>query len=270
MKKVVLITGASAGIGKETAKQLLQQEMYTVYGAARRVENMQDIASIGAHIISLDITNDSSIRNCIDTIIAKEGRIDILINNAGYGSYGAIEDVSIDEAKRQFEVNLFGLARITQLVLPHMRNNSYGYIINISSVAGKTYSPLGGWYHASKHALEGFSDCLRFEVAPFGIRVIIVEPGLIETEWGGIALDSAIATSGKTVYAPYVTGLQSIFNTMKNPSPPSTIARVIVRALTSKHPKTRYVAGKGAKPLLLLKHLISDKIYDAIMRKLIK
>ncbi|OQA99089.1 MAG: Cyclopentanol dehydrogenase [Bacteroidetes bacterium ADurb.Bin217] len=270
MKKVVLITGASAGIGKETAKQLLQKGMYTVYGAARRVENMQDIATIGAHIISLDITNDSSIRNCIDTIIAKEGRIDILINNAGYGSYGAIEDVSIDEAKRQFEVNLFGLARITQLVLPHMRNNSYGYIINISSIAGKTYSPLGGWYHASKHALEGFSDCLRFEVAPFGIRVIIVEPGLIETEWGGIALDSAIATSGKTVYAPYVTGLQSIFNTMKNPSPPSTIARVIVRALTSKHPKTRYVAGKGAKPLLLLKHLISDKIYDAIMRKLIK
>lgn len=270
MKHVVLITGASAGIGKETVKLLLQQGNYEVYGAARRVESMHDIAEMGAHILSLDITKDDSIRACVDAIIAKHGRIDILVNNAGYGSYGAIEDVTIAEAKRQFEVNIFGLARITQLVLPYMRAHSYGYIINISSVAGKTYSPLGGWYHASKHALEGLSDSLRFEVAPFGIRVVIVEPGLIQTEWGGIALDSAVHTSGSTVYAPYVKGLEKIFARMKQPSHPRVIASVIYKAIRSKNPKTRYVAGSGAKPLLFLKKLISDKVYDAIMRRMVE
>lgn len=267
-KKIVLITGASAGIGKETAKLLLQKG-YVVYGAARRLENMQDIAQLGVHILPLDITQEASVQTCIETIVAEQGRIDILVNNAGYGSYGAIEDVPIDEAKRQFEVNVFGLARITQLVLPYMRKQSFGYIINISSVAGKTYSPLGGWYHASKHALEGLSDCLRFEVAPFGIKVVIIEPGIIQTEWGNIALESAVQTSGKTNYAPYVIGMQKLFSSIKNPSHPQVIAKVIVRAISTKNPKTRYAAGAHAKPLLFLKKLITDKMYDSVMRKMI-
>jgi len=268
MNRVVLITGASAGIGKETAKLLLQKG-YVVYGAARRIEQMHDIAQLGAHILSLDITQDTSIQACIDTIISEQGRIDVLINNAGYGSYGAIEDVPIQEAKRQFEVNVFGLARITQLVLPYMRNQKHGYIVNISSVAGKTYSPLGGWYHASKHALEGLSDSLRFEVAPFGIHVIIIEPGLIQTEWGDIALHSAVQSSGNTVYASYVQGLQNIFSRIKSPSHPKVIARTIMKAISTQNPKTRYVAGSGAKPLLFLRSIISDKCYDRIMRKMV-
>ena len=265
---IILITGASSGIGKETAFKLLAQG-HIVYAGARRVEHMHDLVEKSAHITYLDITNDESIQQIVNTIIAKHGRIDVLINNAGYGSYGAIEDVPISEARRQFEVNLFGIARLTQLVLPHMRTQSYGKIINISSVAGKTYTPLGAWYHASKHALEGFSDTLRFEVKPFGIDVIIIEPGLIQTEWDSIAFDSAQSMSGNTVYAPYVTGLKRIFSKMKNPAPPEVIANSILKSLRAKSPKTRYVAGTGAKPLLWMRSLVSDKMYDKIMRKLL-
>jgi len=163
-KKTVLITGASSGIGKETARALLN-EGYTVYAAARRVEQMKDLEKIGATIFPLDVTDEASIIASVNSILEKEDSIDLLINNAGYGSYGAIEDVPIDEARRQFEVNIFGLARLTQLVLPKMRENRYGKIVNISSMGGKIYTPFGGWYHATKHALEGFSDALRLEAA---------------------------------------------------------------------------------------------------------
>ena len=131
----------------------------------------------GISIISLDITNEDSIFNCVSTILDKEGSLDVLVNNAGYGSYGAIEDVPMEEARRQFDVNIFGLARLTQLVIPGMRAKGYGKIVNISSMGGKIYTPFGGWYHATKHALEGWSDCLRIEVKPFGIDVVVVEPG---------------------------------------------------------------------------------------------
>ena len=267
-KKIALVTGASAGIGKATVIALLQKN-YIVYGAARRLQSMEDIKQAGAHTLLLDITQEDSITETVQTIIAEQGRIDVLVNNAGYGSYGSVEDVPISEAKRQFEVNVFGLARITQLVLPYMRSQQYGKIVNISSVAGKTYTPLGGWYHASKHALEGLSDSLRFETKPFGIDVIIIEPGLIKTEWDGIALNSAEEMSGNTVYAPYVKGLQKIFSQMKNPAPPELIARIIVKSITVKRPKTRYVAGTGAKPLLFSRKILPDRWFDGIMRKMI-
>jgi NAD(P)-dependent dehydrogenase (short-subunit alcohol dehydrogenase family) len=161
MKKVILITGASSGMGKETAIQLLK-EGHIVYGAARRVEQMQDIVNDGGFAIALDVSSEQQIINGVAQIIKEQGKIDVLWNNAGYGLYGAIEDIKIEEARRQFEVNLFGLARITQEVLPYMRKAGQGLIINTSSMGGKMYTPLGAWYHATKHALEGWSDCLRF------------------------------------------------------------------------------------------------------------
>jgi short-subunit dehydrogenase len=157
---------------------------------------MKDLESDGIRVLQLDLTDEDSIEACVKSIIEREGRIDILVNNAGYGSYGAIEDVPISEARRQFEVNLFGLARLTQAVLPSMRAKRFGRIVNISSIAGKIYTPFGAWYHATKFALEGFSDCLRLEVEPFGINVVVVVPGGIKTEWGTIAAEHLRKTSG--------------------------------------------------------------------------
>lgn len=179
-RPVVLLTGASSGIGYDVAP-LLVRYGYTVYGAARRVEKIEELASEGVKTLILDVTDEASMEAAVQQIIDAEGRIDVLINNAGYGSYGAIEDVPIDEARRQFEVNLFGLARLTQLVLPHMRAQGSGRILNISSMAGRITSPLGAWYHATKYALEAFSDALRMEVEEFGIDVVIIEPGGIKT-----------------------------------------------------------------------------------------
>ena len=174
-RPVVLLTGASSGIGYDVAP-LLVRYGYTVYGAARRVEKIEELASEGVKALSLDVTDEASMEAAVQQIIDAEGRIDVLINNAGYGSYGAIEDVPIDEARRQFEVNLFGLARLTQLVLPHMRAQGRGRILNISSMAGRITMPLGAWYHATKYALEAFSDALRMEAEEFGIDVVIIEP----------------------------------------------------------------------------------------------
>ena len=172
MKKIILVTGASSGIGKESAKQLIK-EGHTVYAAARRIEKMQDIKELGGYPMEMDITNEDDIQRIVDEIIEKEGKIDVLFNNAGYAIYGAVEDITIDEARRQFEVNIFGLASLTQKVLPYMRAKRSGTIINTSSIGGKIYSPLGAWYHATKHALEGWSDCLRLEVKQFNIDVVI-------------------------------------------------------------------------------------------------
>jgi len=166
-KTVALVTGASSGIGKETVKKLLEAG-YTVYAAARRVEKMNDLADLGASILKMDVTDRVSIEAGVTNILYGERSIDVLVNNAGYGSYGAIEDVPLEEVRRQFEVNIFGLARLTQLVLPGMREKRFGKIVNVSSMGGKIYTPFGGWYHATKHALEGLSDSLRLETAPFG------------------------------------------------------------------------------------------------------
>jgi short-subunit dehydrogenase len=209
MKKVILITGASAGIGKDFAKYLLQ-DGHIVYGAARRVDKMEDIRLLGAKVLEMDVTDDAAMINGIDTIIKNEGRIDVLINNAGFGSYGAIEDVPISDARYQLEVNLFGAARLAQLVIPHMRKEHFGRIINISSIGGKLASMLGGWYHASKFALEGLSDSLRSEVEQFGIDVVVIEPGGVKSEWSGIAADNLYKVSGNTNYKSLVDGFAGI------------------------------------------------------------
>ena len=267
MKKVALVTGASSGMGESTAI-LLSQQGYKVYGAARRTNEMKSLESKGISIISLDLTQDDSIVKCVNTILEKEGKIDILINNAGYGSYGAVEDVSIDEARRQFEVNIFGLARITQLVLPGMRKNKSGRIVNISSMGGKIYTPYGAWYHATKHALEGWSDCLRLEVKSFGIDVVIVEPGGIKTPWGLIAAENLKKTSGHGAYAAGAEKALEIMAKMyagKNLTDQEVLAKEIVKAATTAKPKIRYVKGFMAKPMLFIRKWFGDRIFDKLI-----
>lgn len=265
--KTALITGGSSGIGKETAKALLGAG-FTVYAAARRVEKMNDLKELGAHTMHMDVTDEASMKDGVQSIVAAEGSIDILVNNAGYGSYGAVEDVPIEEARRQFEVNIFGLARLTQLVLPTMRENRYGKIVNISSMGGKIYTPFGAWYHATKHALEGLSDALRLETAPFGIDVIIVEPGGITTPWGEIAAENLRKTSGSGPYSEAANRTADDMEkryTSGGMSPPSVVARTIRKAVTARRPKTRYAVGYGARPSIFIRKILSDRIFDRLI-----
>ena len=196
----------------------------------------------------------------------KEGRIDVLINNAGYGSYGSVEEISIEEAKRQFEVNIFGLARITQEVLPGMRAQKSGRIVNISSMGGKVYTPFGAWYHATKHALEGWSDCLRLELKEFNIDVVVVEPGGIDTEWGGIAMEHLEKTSGS---GPYANFAKKVIGTMGQSGDKLThvdvLGKEIAKASTVKKPKTRYVKGYMAKPAIFMRKWFGDKAFDKMI-----
>ena len=185
-QKVILLTGASSGIGRETALRLARQG-HIVYGAARRLQLLEPLRAQGVRPLQLDVTDADSCRTAVQTVVQAEGHIDVLINNAGYGHFGAVEDVPLDEARRQLDVNLFGLARLTQLVLPHMRRQHYGRIINTSSIGGHFTSYLGAWYHVSKYAVEAFSDALRMELRPHGIDVVLIEPSSIRTPWGDIA-----------------------------------------------------------------------------------
>lgn len=272
MKKVVLVTGASSGIGKETAN-LLAKNGYTVYAAARRVDNMKDLKSSGIKLIEMDVTNDASMVEGIQKIINTEQRIDVLVNNAGYGSYGALEDVPLSEAKYQFEVNVFGLARLTQLVLPYMRKQQSGKIINISSMGGKFGEPHGAWYHATKYAVEGLSDSLRMELKQFNIDVVIIEPGAIKTEWNTIAREKLMAVSGNTAYKELVAKhYKMLENADKGSlgSEPIVIAKTIVKAIQSHKPKTRYAVGGGAKLILFMRRILSDKLFDWVFMSQMK
>ncbi len=266
--QVVLVTGASAGIGEATARKLLQ-EGYIVYAAARRIEKMRDLEAAGAVVLKMDVTNEDDMVAGVDRINNEHGGVDILINNAGFGLFGAMEDIPLDEARYQFEVNLFGLARLTQLVLPHMREQGSGKIVNVSSIGGRIYTPLGSWYHSTKHAMEGWSDCLRFELREFGIDVIIIQPGAIDTEFGSVAFGPAMERSSNTPYSRFANGMRAMRErteaSQATGSPPSVIADTILKAVRAKHPKTRYAAGKYAKPLLLFRRFISDRMYDRIM-----
>lgn len=265
MKKTVLITGASAGIGRATAIYLAENG-YNVYGAARRVEKLAELKAYGIKPIALDVTEDRSVEACVEQIFQEAGAIDILVNNAGFGSEGAIEDVSKQDAKYQMEVNVFGAMHLTQLVLPKMRQNRYGKIINISSIGGKIALPLGGWYHASKFAIEGLSDSLRMEVQPFGIDVIVVEPGGVKSEWGDIAIENLVRVSGNAAYKDMAKGAEKSFRkTEANNAEPIVIARLIKKAIEVSKPKTRYAGGNMAKPLLFLRSILSDRVFDQLI-----
>ena len=266
--QTVLITGASAGIGKATAKRLLE-EGYTIYATARRVERMRDIEDMGGNALEMDITREEDVVACVERINEEQRGVDILINNAGFGLYGPMEDIPLDDARYQFEVNLFGLARLTQLVLPYMREQGAGKIVNISSIGGKVYAPLGSWYMATKHALEGWSDCLRFELKSFCIDVIIIEPGLIRTEFGSVAFEPMRERSANSPYSDIVNRLTEGMESYDGGSPPSVIADTVLKALRAKRPKTRYAAGQYAKPVLLLRKLVSDRMFDRVVDRMV-
>ena len=267
--KTALVTGASSGIGESTARKL-QSLGFTVYGAARRTDRLQKLAAEGIRPLGMDVTDEQSMKDGVAKIIAETGRIDVLVNNAGYGSYGAIEDVPIDEGRRQFEVNVFGAMALVQLVVPHMREQKSGTIVNITSMGGKIYTPLGGWYHGTKFALEALSDCLRLELAPFGIDVVVIEPGGIATEWGGIAADHLDESSKGSAYKrqadAVAKSLRSEANANRN-SPPSVISDAIGKAVTAGRPKTRYAVGFGAKPLIAAGNILSDRQFDALITR---
>ena len=265
--RTALVTGASSGIGEDTARRL-RALGYTVYGAARRTDRLRTLATDGVRPLAMDVTDDASMTAGVSRILQETGRIDVLVNNAGYGSYGAIEDVPIDEARRQFEVNLFGLARLTQLVTPHMRAQGSGTIINISSMGGKLATPLGGWYHATKYAVEALSDALRMELRPFGIDVVVVEPGGIRTEWGAIAADHLEATADGSAYADQIRAVAGAMRSESNRrrySPPEVIARTVGKIVTARHPRTRYAVGFMAKPLIAARRVLPDRAFDQLI-----
>ncbi|GAA5029810.1 oxidoreductase [Terrabacter aeriphilus] len=269
MTKVALVTGASSGIGESIAVHLVESG-WTVHAVARRVDRMAGLAARGVTTFAMDVTDDASMVAGIDRIIEEQGQIDALVNNAGYGSYGPVEHVPIDEARRQFEVNVFGLARLTQLVTPHLRTRRRGRIVNISSIGGKIYEPLGAWYHATKFAVEGFSDSLRIELAPFGIDVVIVEPGPILSEWNTIARESLVERSVGTVYedaARRMAVLLERVDTSRMTSGPEAVAEKVLKALEATNPAARYPAGRGARAAVVARRLLPDRAMDLVVRQ---
>lgn len=263
-----LVTGASSGMGKSIAKRLIA-DGYLVYVAARSVEKMADLSHLGAIPLRMDISKDEDIVATVAALTERSGGVDVLVNNAGYGLYGPVEEIPLDEARYQFEVNVFGPARLTQLLLPAMRARGAGTIVNITSMGGKIYTVLGAWYHATKHALEGWSDSLRLEVEPFGIRVVVIEPGLIETGFGAAASQGVLERSGT---GPYAKVAQSVAAAMDRSyghgqgTDPEVIADVVGNALKSARPKIRYAAGKYAKLMIGVRKWLGDRTFDRLIK----
>ena len=261
--KVILITGTAYGIGRSTAEYLLDKG-HIVFGGDILVEENLYLNDIGGIALEMDVTNQEHIDKAVQQIINEHGRIDVLVNNAGLGIYGAIEEVTMEDAYYQYDVNLFGLARVTKSVLPHMRKQKSGTIINISSVLGETYGPLAGWYLSSKHALEGWSDALRVELKEFDIDVVIVQPGAINTNFFNVSrsyLDKYKQDSNYThLYGEPVADSEN--SVLSNQSEPIVIAKVINKAINARNPKTRYAAGAYSKLGIFLRRIMTDKMFD--------
>ncbi len=259
-------------MGKSFAQALLAEGL-TVYAAARRVEVMSDLERAGARVMQMDISRDEDVQAVVHRIGQAHGGVDLLVNNAGFGLYGAIEDIPIDKARYQFEVNLFGTARVTRAVLPHMRQQRDGRIINISSMGGRMYTPLGGWYHASKHALEGWSDCLRLELAPFGIDVVIIEPGVIDTGFADVLIDPLLERSGEGPYADMARAVAAATEASYakgQASAPEVIVKLLLKAVRASRPGTRYVGGKFARPLIFIRKWGGDRLFDKTVMSTVK
>ena len=264
---VALVTGASSGIGLAAAQALLERG-FTVVGAARRQEPMAPLVPAGLQPLALDLAEPASIAAAAERLAQDHpGGIDLLVNNAGYGVYGSVEETPLAVARRQFEVNLFGLADLTQRLLPAMRQRRSGRIINVSSMGGRIYAPLGAWYHASKHALEGWSDCLRLELADFGIHVVVVQPGIIRTNFAETMQEPLLERSGHGPYGQLtkilLEGFADIYDARRSSSP-NLVGSTIAAAACAAKPRSRYVVGYLARPLLLVRNLLGDRIYDSI------
>jgi NAD(P)-dependent dehydrogenase (short-subunit alcohol dehydrogenase family) len=268
-QRTALVTGASSGIGEATALRLAALGI-TTYAAARRTDRMEHLKKKGVRVLPLDVTDAASIERCVAAVEAGHGGIDILVNNAGYGSYGSIEEVPLEEARRQVEVNLFGLAALTQRAIPHMRLQRWGKILNVTSIGGLQAFPYGGWYHATKFAVEGLSSSLRQELKPFDVDVILIRPGAIKTEWKDIAVDSLRKVSGNGPYAPAVRALYKMFTGPRvegMAASPSVIADTIAQAITARRPKSAYLAPRVARIMMrLVKLMGSDRLRDRSTR----
>ena len=268
--KAVLVTGCSTGIGRATAQRLAAAG-HTVYASARRPESIADLESHGCRLLALDVTDETSMRSAVDTVVAEQGAVGVLVNNAGYSQSGALETLDMDDVRRQFETNVFGLLRMCQLALPGMRDQGWGRIVNMSSMGANFVFPGVGIYHATKYAVDAMSDALRFEVAGFGVDVVIIQPGLITTEFGTTAaastpapaggaygdFNSAVATATKAAYE----GPLARFG-----AGPEAVAKVVEQAITTRRPRTRYRVTASAKILLNVRRVMTDRAWDRAVR----
>jgi NAD(P)-dependent dehydrogenase (short-subunit alcohol dehydrogenase family) len=272
--KAVLITGCSTGIGRATALRLARSG-WKVYASARRPESIEDLQQAGCQTLALDVTDEQSMQGAVDAVEHAEGAVGVLINNAGYSQGGAIETVPLEAVRRQFETNIFGLVRLTQLVLPKMRAQRWGKIVNLGSMGGRLSFPGGGHYHATKHALEALSDAMRFELRGFGIDVILLEPGLITTEFGEAATASIrdVTSSGDDPYARFNATVGAVTKgAYEGPmrllgAGPDRVAKVIERAITRRRPPARITITPSAKATIAARRLLSDRAWDAAMRR---
>jgi len=271
VSKAVLITGCSTGIGRSTAEHLAARG-WTVYATARRPESIADLAQRGCRTLALDVCDEGSMRAAVTQIEQAEGAIGVLVNNAGYGQEGVFEEVPMTEVRRQFETNVFGLTRLTQLVLPGMRRQGWGKIVNLSSMGGKLTLPGGAFYHATKHAVEALSDALRFEVRGFGVDVIVIEPGPIKTQFGDTAINSLSTLSPPgSPYATFSAILQKkIKEAYEGPMAmlalgPEAVAKVIEKAITATRPKTRYPVTAAARIFMSMRRWLPDRAFDAFL-----
>ena len=265
--RAVLITGCSTGIGRATA-QRLASDGHVVYASARRLEAIEDLA--GCKKLALDVTDEASMAAAVKTIEDAEGAVGVLINNAGFGLHGAFETTPLEEIRRQFETNVIGLARLSQLVLPAMRAQGWGRIVNISSMGGKFSFPGGAFYHGTKHAVEAMSDVMRFELKPFGIDVVVVEPGIVGTQFADTALGTVVDDEGP--YASFHRGLEKTFhNAYEGPLSrfgvgTESVARTIAKAVTAKRPRTRYVVPAAIRAMVLVRRVLPDRAFDLLLR----
>jgi NAD(P)-dependent dehydrogenase (short-subunit alcohol dehydrogenase family) len=266
----VLITGCSTGIGRATAERLAGE--FTVYATARKVETLRDLEARGCRALPLDVTDEESMAAAVAQVETEAGSVGALVNNAGYSQSGALETLSMESVRRQFETNVFGLLRLSQLVLPGMRVAGGGRIVNISSMGGKLTFPGGGVYHATKHAVEALSDALRFEVQGFGVKVVVIEPGLIKTEFANTAVASVGEVDESGPYAKFNEvvrkGTADVYEGPlgKLGGGPATVAEAIHKSLTAKRPRARYTVTPSAKLALLQRRLAPDALWDLSMR----
>jgi NAD(P)-dependent dehydrogenase (short-subunit alcohol dehydrogenase family) len=272
---VVLITGTASGIGKATAEYLLEQG-HIVYGGDIQFEKNRYLDGIGGHSLDMDVTQVDMVQAGVAQIIEEQGRIDVLVNNAGFGLYAPVEETTDEDARYQFEVNFWGVVNLTKAVLPHMRETRSGTIINISSMGGKIYMPLGAWYHGTKHAIEGWSDCLRLELKEFGIDVVIIEPGAINTNFGHVTASYMEKYIEGTAYGHFIDPFVEMTAVMDDPEAvadmsdePIVIAKVINEAINAKNPKTRYVKGPMARTAILYRKWFGDRAFDDLIMQMV-
>jgi NAD(P)-dependent dehydrogenase (short-subunit alcohol dehydrogenase family) len=271
ISKAVLVTGCSSGIGRATAARLARKG-WTVYASARKPDTIADLGAAGCKLLVCDVADEESVRGAVAEVEAAEGAVGALVNNAGFGLEGPLEEVPIDEWRRQFETNLFGMVRLIQLALPKMRAQRWGRIVNVSSIGGRLTFPGGGPYHASKWAVEAMSDALRFEVKPFGVRVSIIEPGIIRTKFGETAVATVTEHGGAGPYAVLSKSVaERTAGAYEGPmammsAGPESVARVIERAIKRRSPRPRYRVTAGGRMILVTRALLTDRGWDRMMR----